>query len=373
MRPITRHVVVLVAVVSLVAVAAVFAGGGPECRRRGAEMLRAEGPAGLERALANYSRVLADGPRPSDPHWREAADFIDAVAAQRDAWASKLYWYTDLDQAKAAAVREGKPILSLRLLGKLDTELSCANSRFFRTTLYPDPRVNSLLRDKFILHWSSERPVPVVTVDFGDGRKMTRTVTGNSIHYVLDAAGRPLDALPGLYSATEFVAKLTDALALAAEEPNDARLREWHQQAAEKLAAAAQTMSFAPGYGEKLAPEVLSVMRAKGAAAANAKPLPPAARLAAPRAISKGAIEMPMVDALTRLQMTIAQDTMQNEFTFHRQIHWWFAVGEQAVSTMDRLNERVYAELFLTPRSDPWLGLAPDAYPALDNDGLALK
>jgi hypothetical protein len=38
----------------------------------------------------------------------------------------------------------------------------------------------------------------------------------------------------------------------------------------------------------------------------------------------------------------------------------------------DRLNEWVYAELFLTPSSDPWLGLAPrDMYTALDGNGQA--
>jgi hypothetical protein len=36
------------------------------------------------------------------------------------------------------------------------------------------------------------------------------------------------------------------------------------------------------------------------------------------------------------------------------------------------LNEKVYAELFLTPSSDPWLGLKPNnAYSALDGDGIA--
>ncbi len=54
-------------------------------------------------------------------------------------------------------------------MGRLDEDLSCANSRFFRTTLYPDAAVADLLRDKFVLHWSSERDVPRVTVDFGDG------------------------------------------------------------------------------------------------------------------------------------------------------------------------------------------------------------
>ena len=36
----------------------------------------------------------------------------------------------------------------------------------------------------------------------------------------------------------------------------------------------------------------------------------------------------------------------------------------------ERLNARVYSELFLTPRSDPWLGLvSPDAFTGIAADG----
>jgi hypothetical protein len=39
--------------------------------------------------------------------------------------------------------------------------------------------------------------------------------------------------------------------------------------------------------------------------------------------------------------------------------------------TVEELNERVYTELFLTPSSDPWLGLAPpDVYTAIENGGV---
>jgi hypothetical protein len=124
---------------------------------------------------------------------------IDRVALQRDAYASRLFWYTDLGEAKAEAQRTGKPILSLRLLGKLDEELSCANSRLFRIVLYANPQISQFLRDTYVLHWSSERPVPQITLDFGDGRVVQRTITGNSVHYVLDSQGRMVDALPGLY------------------------------------------------------------------------------------------------------------------------------------------------------------------------------
>jgi len=38
---------------------------------------------------------------------------------------------------------------------------------------------------------------------------------------------------------------------------------------------------------------------------------------------------------------------------------------------VNKLNEKVYASLFLTPGSDPWLGLfSTDLYTALDNGGI---
>lgn len=172
--------------------------------------LRAAGPGALTPLLAAYD-AAAPGPA------RVALGAtIDRVAAQRYATVSRLYWYTDLAAAEAAAQASGRPILSLRLLGRLDEDRSCANSRFFRTALYADPAVAALLRDKFVLHWSSERDIPRVTIAFADGRRVESTVTGNSAHLVLDATGQVLDALPGLYMPAAFIAELEPALALAA-------------------------------------------------------------------------------------------------------------------------------------------------------------
>src|SRR5262249_58518890 len=96
-----------------------------------------------------------------------------------------------------------------------DEELSCANSRFFRKLLYPEPRINLILRGEFVLHWQSIRPVPKVTIDFGDGRRVERTLTGNSVHLVLGPDGRPVDALPGLMSPDVFVYQLAQGRAFA--------------------------------------------------------------------------------------------------------------------------------------------------------------
>src|SRR5439155_4308827 len=141
--------------------------------------------------MDNYRHM---GPRGLDAwiakHGATSSPTLDRICAQKDAHTSRLYWFTDLGSAIAEAGRTRRPILSLRLLGRLDEELSCANSRFFRKLLYPDPQINQILRRDFVLHWQSLRPVPKVTIDFGDGRRIERTLTGNSVHVVLDARGR---------------------------------------------------------------------------------------------------------------------------------------------------------------------------------------
>lgn len=166
-------------------------------------------PLAMGAMLARWDRM------PAGPDRDRLALAIDAVAGQRHATVSRLFWYTDLAAARRAASALDRPILSLRMLGRLDEDLSCANSRFFRTTLYANAEVGELLRDGFVLHWSTERPAPRVTIDYGDGRKLERTTTGNSAHYVLDAAGRVVDVLPGLYAPAVFKAELAKSAQLA--------------------------------------------------------------------------------------------------------------------------------------------------------------
>ncbi len=219
------------------------------------QKLRAAGPPGLEALFEagkdgitalrqNESRLEA----PENAQLRAA---LDGVARQRDAFASGLYWFTDLDAAKAEAKKTQRPILSLRLLGNLDDEFSCANSRFFRTSLYANRSVSHILRHGFVLHWKSVRPVPVLTIDMGDGRRIKRTITGNSIHYVLDADGHVLDALPGNYSPAAFLAALNHA-AVSAHHKDAAVLRNWHGQQANTLCREWLWHAVAAGfYGEE--------------------------------------------------------------------------------------------------------------------------
>jgi hypothetical protein len=74
---------------------------------------------------------------------------------------------------------------------------------------------------------------------------------------------------------------------------------------------------------------------------------------------------------IATLCQTIVEDEKMNQ-QFHNTLHGWLA--ENPAKSLDDLNERVYSELFLTPSSDPWLGLVnQNAYTGLMHGGLQLK
>jgi hypothetical protein len=383
--------------------------------------LRSAGPAGAEALRAELAKTT----EPTRIERLRAA--LDGVAKQKDAWASGLYWYTDLHEAEDAARATHRPILSLRLLGNLDDELSCANSRFFRTALYANTTVAQYLRDHFVLHWSSERPAPVLTIDFRDGRKIQRTVTGNSIHFVLDEDGRPVDAIPGLYGPAKFVTLLSSAegLALSLRGLNDTAredaITRWHTTALTSLntewtgaltrAGITDPQMYAlpapPASGSKAPPAIVAapIAYAKAAvevplvrAALPSMQLPEdrlpwasitaqyagSAKLdASSRALMRAKNPMdwsnasdpePLDDAafeklVTSFEGLMVEDGTRNEFRAHSKIHAWFV--ETPSPSFEALDARVYGELFLTPKSDPWLGLVPpNVYSGIANDGI---
>ncbi|MFN3167486.1 MAG: hypothetical protein ACE37H_10530 [Phycisphaeraceae bacterium] len=372
---------------------------------------------------------------------------LDHVAQQRDAYSAGLYWYTDLGAAKQQAQRTGRPILSLRMLGELVDEYSCANSRFFRTTLYADESVGKLMREQFVLHWQSVRPVPVITVDMGDGRTIKRTITGNSAHYVLDPNGRVVDCLPGLYGPDTFERFITQSgelakrvkdadetafvhavrdlhayqgaeldrawarymgvihaqdeadkpeqdtrqIALRTHENNDNRPKMPNAMEAGRIAFAGKmvverplvraVMPNAPTASE--AADDMALWRRVAEAYKEEARLDEGSRqlmaIKAPResmqdalnrAISKRRVESPLARMVRNFEQGVAIETARNEHLLRRQLHDWFAKAEAPLE-LDALNKRVYADLFLTPDEDPWLGLVPaDTYSALDGGGL---
>ena len=378
--------------------------------------LRAMGSEGLVAMFSKYSgdieRFLKTGD--ADENWKRIAAAMDAVAMQKDAYSSHLYWYTDLEAAKLAAKKQNKPILSLRLLGNLNEEFSCANSRLFRSLLYVNVGVSQYLRDRYILHWSSVRPAPRITIDFGDGRKIERTITRNSIHYILSPDGTIIDAIPGLYSPEAFLKYLRNAdqaWQLASVKPLSERTALYMQyrkrsfdeikkgrekaitttgvQLTETQSGTLAILAAPMAVAKMIVVDEYSILRvyddfAKfepsikfddwGKLSKNYSPNPGIDANSVAmirRQNAKTGLTKAEFDGLfTKLDSFIALDTTRNDFLFHAKLYEWLN-QPRGVGELEAFNARVYDQLFRTPNTDKWLGLySSDVYTALDGNGI---
>src|SRR5690606_550183 len=341
--------------------------------------------------------------------WRRIAAAVDRVAMQKDAYASGLYWFTDLEEAKKTANARNKPILSLRLLGNLNEEFSCANSRLFRSLLYANSEIAGFLRENYVLHWRSVRPAPRITVDFGDGRRIERTVTGNSIHYILHEDGTIIDALPGLYSPRAFklyleqahdVYKRVDELN---RHPRNLALARFRSMSADHLietrkkafelakvsladpATGRDALSVAPMAMTKMVTEV-SLLRvydpqAQFIPSLNFDDWKRLSRLYEPDAmVDKASVafirrqnpdltDQELQALLKNLNEYAALDTTRNDVLYRMQIY--SSLNYEYEQELEAVNAQVYAEFFRTPTADQWLCLySSDVYMALDGQGV---
>jgi hypothetical protein len=363
--------------------------GSPAEAAEATAALRQAGPAGMQAMLGLTN----------------AGDALDRVCGVRDCGEIRLFWYTDLEAAKAAARAEAKPILSLRLMGRLDEEFSCANSRFFRTVFYGNREINQLLRDRFILHWSSMRPVPKVTIDFGDGTRLERTLTGNSIHYVLDRQGRLLEALAGLYGPEAFQNALEEA---ARAEPKaasldgskwvswvtarqESRLKSRREAFARDIKARRTEAVPVPGpqpiapltdrinvSGNTASKSIVELRIIEALGSPSDGLIHELAELRRPRvhldAASRdfllrkqGATGLEAERLVDAFETTVALDEVINEYRTGPAILGKLRDPKVMKDfDLEAFNLWVYEDVFKTPLSDPWLGLAPaDVYGAL--------
>jgi hypothetical protein len=258
--------------------------------------------------------------------------------------------------------------------------------------------------------------VPRITIDFGDGRKLERTITGNSIHYVLDSSARPIEALPGLYGPQAFLRGLASAetlfksLAGKSDQERELLLGNYYRGQNNKIQLAwlADTTKIGgevpKGFfvtksqnGDALSIAALAMTKAVTetpvlrAMTAASEALGRVTDEAAWRKIAQlhaadGVLDSRSIaliqrqnqqlsdkelsQLLKKFQESVALDTVRNEYMLHTKLYAWL-LRDPVRADLDKFNEKVYAELFLTPRSDPWLGLvSADVYTALDGGGI---
>jgi hypothetical protein len=245
---------------------------------------------------------------------------------------------------------------------------------------------------------------------------LANSATSSDIHYILDSQARTIDALPGLYGPKAFLRGLSNAetvfksLAPKSGDERNFTLSMYYGAQHSKISAA-WTVDTQKIGGK--APEGFRVVKGNNGEALLISPL------AVTKAITEANILRAMTTATDELgkitdevawrkiaelhssdavldvrsislikhqnpnltapelaqlvqkfQDLIALDTVRNEYLMHTKLYTWL-VKDPVYDDVEKLNEQVYAKLFLTPNSDPWLGLfSADVYTALDNGGV---
>ncbi len=70
--------------------------------------------------------------------------------------------------------------------------------------MFSDKELANYLNDNFECSWQMLKPVPIMSVDFGDGRIVRRSMHGNVASYVCTADKTIVDVIPGIYGPRTY-------------------------------------------------------------------------------------------------------------------------------------------------------------------------
>jgi hypothetical protein len=242
--------------------------------------------------------------------------------------------------------------------------------------LFSSDAVAKAMGDQFEPVWASVRDVPLVTIDFGGGHKITRTLNGNVATYALAPDGTVLDILPGIYQPEEYVTQLGQMALLYkfvsfpnrqnSKETVADRLAAYHTQQAELLADAKEPGQFefnprAAMSKARIENPVKFVIAGKPAAKVENTP--------AQVAVQQYAAKESKAAETLRGWKEMADDTKLNETAHRKAIHGHLAKAG-AVQPKD-VTKWLYKEVLHADLDDPYLGLSEvlnKNYPFADED-----
>lgn len=236
--------------------------------------------------------------------------------------------------------------------------------------------------------WESVRPVPKVTIDFGDGRVMKRTLTGNTVMYVCRPDGRVVDALPGVYTPDDFLAEVRKAMYMLRKsdgKSTGASLQQWHREQvtnAIKAEVMRTTMSkavvespllnalglrqrvkYVQGKVEVPANAVVDAKTAFVAVSARIDDVskqPSTAELLRARYARVPPDKQPTPEQFGK--MVVEMDSRTNVQLVRPAVHLLFSTYDRAQTTRE-CRDDVYKHILHVPIDDPNLGLADALVP----------
>jgi hypothetical protein len=228
--------------------------------------------------------------------------------------------------------------------------------------LFSSDEVSQFINENFEPAWESVRPVPVITIDFGNGHTITRTINGNIATHVCMSDGTLLDIIPGVYTADAYHRQLQQLVLLnryVQDAPRaEARLADYHKQQAAHLAKNESPASLVE---VREGPSILGVettIRLVAAGRSN-------------RAVDRAGRAAPPTPSAEKLPgwKELVEDTRINETLRRKRIHEKLAKAGM-IQPKD-ITKWLYKEVLAADLDDPTLGLGDllnKSYPFKDED-----
>lgn len=114
--------------------------------------------------------------------------------------------------------------------------------------MFSNNKIARYINENFEASWKSLRPVPKVSIDFGNGTIVKRTLNGNIATFICTPDGTVLDIVAGMYEPEDFLKRLQQAKSLYNEMPADLTVRQQFLTAYHKTEAMRSMIGmYAPG------------------------------------------------------------------------------------------------------------------------------
>ncbi len=232
-----------------------------------------------------------------------------------------------------------------------------------RTVLFSNPELAAFINENFEPTWQSVRKVPTVTIDFGNGKTVKRTLNGNIATYVCTSEGKILDILPGLYEARSYKDRLQQLSFLhsyiSAMDINstESAVHAYHKTQLQRLERGQPPMRF-----------VRTKENGTGSIKLSAKAKDPDSEWT--KAIDEKTmhrnIPLPKNDIADWEKLT--DDVRLNETIMRKKIHAKLLneASAQKANNLTSFSKWLYREVLHVDLDDPYLGLTPvlsDNYP----------
>lgn len=245
--------------------------------------------------------------------------------------------------------------------------------------LLSDEPTSAWLSQHFVLSYENVHDPVKVSMDFGNGKTLERTLVGNTAFYVTTSDGTVVDVLPGVYTPEDFRSQVEPALALAqsvARLPAKERLesiRAHHAKAVERIASSERirTMS-AKAFVES---PLLSGLGMPGNPVPAASKAPASAfekytaklddvskRPSSAAKMRASLLGNTKLEPEERERRVVALDSRTNVTGVRPAVHLLFGTIVSP-ATPASLRDKVYGSILHIDLSDPYLGLGENTLP----------